>query len=429
MARAIREAVILAAGLGTRLLPLTENRPKAMIPVGGRPLIDHLLSALRDSGIERAIVVIGHGGERVASFVGDGSKWRMEVEYAIQRTYSGTADALRAAEGLLREDSFLLAYGDLLVGAESIRSVLGAWDSSGGFAVVGAVEVRDPRDFGLLIVDGDSLVDLIEKPEGPAAGRALANAGIFALPSEIMRFVSRTGPSERGELELTDSIRMAIEEGHTVRISRLNESDWMDLGRPWDVLEANKRVLAKARGKVEGEVEGGAEIFGDVIVSEGAVVKRGSRVEGPAFLGRGAIIGPSSRIRPYTSIGEGAVVGNFCEVKNSIVQRGTKIPHLSYLGDSIVGEDCNFGAGTIVANLRLDSGTIKMRIKDKVVDTGLRKFGAVIGDGVRTGINVSIMPGVKIGGGALIGPGCVIYNDIEPGMRVFCKQELTIKPP
>ncbi len=421
--------MILAAGLGTRLLPLTENRPKAMIPVGGRPLIDHLLSALRDSGIERAIVVIGHGGERVASFVGDGSKWRMEVEYAIQRTYSGTADALRAAEGLLREDSFLLAYGDLLVGAESIRSVLGAWDSSGGFAVVGAVEVRDPRDFGLLIVDGDSLVDLIEKPEGPAAGRALANAGIFALPSEIMRFVSRTGPSERGELELTDSIRMAIEEGHTVRISRLNESDWMDLGRPWDVLEANKRVLAKARGKVEGEVEGGAEIFGDVIVSEGAVVKRGSRVEGPAFLGRGAIIGPSSRIRPYTSIGEGAVVGNFCEVKNSIVQRGTKIPHLSYLGDSIVGEDCNFGAGTIVANLRLDSGTIKMRIKDKVVDTGLRKFGAVIGDGVRTGINVSIMPGVKIGGGALIGPGCVIYNDIEPGMRVFCKQELTIKPP
>jgi len=421
--------VILAAGLGTRLLPLTENRPKAMIPVGGRPLIDHLLSALRDSGIERAIVVIGHGGERVASFVGDGSKWRMEVEYAIQRTYSGTADALRAAEGLLREDSFLLAYGDLLVGAESIRSVLGAWDSSGGFAVVGAVEVRDPRDFGLLIVDGDSLVDLIEKPEGPAAGRALANAGIFALPSEIMRFVSRTGPSERGELELTDSIRMAIEEGHTVRISRLNESDWMDLGRPWDVLEANKRVLAKARGKVEGEVEGGAEILGDVIVSEGAVVKRGSCVEGPAFLGRGAIIGPSSRIRPYTSIGEGAVVGNFCEVKNSIVQRGTKIPHLSYLGDSIVGEDCNFGAGTIVANLRLDSGTIKMRIKDKVVDTGLRKFGAVIGDGVRTGINVSIMPGVKIGGGALIGPGCVIYNDIEPGMRVFCKQELTIKPP
>ena len=421
--------MILAAGLGTRLLPLTENRPKAMIPVGGRPLIDHLLSALRDSGIERAIVVIGHGGERVASFVGDGSKWRMEVEYAIQRTYSGTADALRAAEGLLREDSFLLAYGDLLVGAESIRSVLGAWDSSGGFAVVGAVEVRDPRDFGLLIVDGDSLVDLIEKPEGPAAGRALANAGIFALPSEIMRFVSRTGPSERGELELTDSIRMAIEEGHTVRISRLNESDWMDLGRPWDVLEANKRVLAKARGKVEGEVEGGAEILGDVIVSEGAVVKRGSCVEGPAFLGRGAIIGPSSRIRPYTSIGEGAVVGNFCEVKNSIVQRGTKIPHLSYLGDSIVGEDCNFGAGTIVANLRLDSGTIKMRIKDKVVDTGLRKFGAVIGDGVRTGINVSIMPGVKIGGGALIGPGCVIYNDIEPGMRVFCKQELTIKPP
>ncbi|MEM2735558.1 MAG: hypothetical protein QXV45_04680 [Candidatus Bathyarchaeia archaeon] len=121
--------------------------------------------------------------------------------------------------------------------------------------------------------------------------------------------------------------------------------------------------------------------------------------------------------------------GNFCEIKNSVIQRGTKIPHLSYLGDSIVGEDCNFGAGTIVANLRLDSRTIRMKIKDKIVDTGLRKLGAVIGDGVKTGINVSIMPGVKIGGGALIGPGCVIYDDVEPRARVFCKQELIIKPP
>ncbi|MEM2082590.1 MAG: sugar phosphate nucleotidyltransferase [Candidatus Bathyarchaeia archaeon] len=429
MARAISEAAILAAGLGTRLLPLTENRPKAMIPVGGKPLIDHILSALKASGIGRAVVVIGHGGEKIASFIGDGGRWGMEVEYAVQRSYSGTADALRVAGESLSDDRFLLVYGDLFLGVGSIRSVLEAWGGFGGFAIVGAVEVPDHRDFGVLIVDGDSLVDLIEKPIGPTPERALVNAGIFAFSSEILKFVSRTGPSERGELELTDSIKMAIKEGHGVRISRLDVSDWMDLGRPWDVLEANRRALSKASGRIEGEVERGAEIIGDVIVSRGAIVKSGSYVEGPAFLGEGAIVGPNSRIRPYTSIGEGVRVGNFCEIKNSVVQRGTKIPHLSYLGDSIVGEDCNFGAGTIVANLRLDSRTIRMRVKDKMVDTGLRKLGAVIGDGVKTGINVSIMPGVKIGGGALIGPGCVIYDDVEPGAKVFCKQELIVKPP
>ena len=420
--------MILAAGLGTRLLPLTENKPKAMIPVGGMPLIGHILSALKDSGIGRAIVVIGHGGEGVASFVGGGDRWGMEVEYATQGAYAGTADALRAAGGSLREDRFLLVYGDLLVGAGAIRAVLEAWGRSDGFAVMGAVEVQDRRDFGLLVVEGDLLVDLVEKPAGPGAGRALVNAGIFAFPSDMLKFASRTGPSERGELELTDSIKMAMREGHRIAISRLDGSDWMDLGRPWDVLEANRRVLSKASRRIEGDVERGAEVLGDVILSKGAVVKGGSYVEGPAFLGEGAVIGPSSRIRPYTSIGEGVRVGNFCEVKNSVVQRGTKIPHLSYLGDSIVGEDCNFGAGTIVANLRLDSKTIRMRVKGEVVDTGLRKFGAVIGDGVRTGINVSIMPGVKIGGGALIGPGCVIYSDIEPGARVLCKPGLEVKP-
>ncbi|MEM2988890.1 MAG: sugar phosphate nucleotidyltransferase, partial [Candidatus Bathyarchaeia archaeon] len=365
----------------------------------------------------------------IASFIGDGGRWGMEVEYAVQRSYSGTADALRVAGESLSDDRFILVYDTPFLVVVSISFVLEAWGGFGGFAIVGAVEVPDHRDFGVLIVDGDSLVDLIEKPIGPTPERALVNAGIFAFSSEILKFVSRTGPSERGELELTDSIKMAIKEGHGVRISRLDVSDWMDLGRPWDVLEANRRALSKASGRIEGEVERGAEIIGDVIVSRGAIVKSGSYVEGPAFLGEGAIVGPNSRIRPYTSIGEGVRVGNFCEIKNSVVQRGTKIPHLSYLGDSIVGEDCNFGAGTIVANLRLDSRTIRMRVKDKMVDTGLRKLGAVIGDGVKTGINVSIMPGVKIGGGALIGPGCVIYDDVEPGAKVFCKQELIVKPP
>jgi bifunctional UDP-N-acetylglucosamine pyrophosphorylase/glucosamine-1-phosphate N-acetyltransferase len=162
-----------------------------------------------------------------------------------------------------------------------------------------------------------------------------------------------------------------------------------------------------------------------VILGKDGVIRAGSIVEGPAFIGEGSKVGPNAYVRRFTFLDRGVRIGNACEVKNSIVMEGTKIPHLSYVGDSIVGCNCNIGAGTMVANLRFDEAFITATVKGERVSTGERKFGAVIGDNVRTGVNVSVMPGVKIGYGSWIGPGTVVSRDVPA--RTFVKSEQKLK--
>jgi bifunctional UDP-N-acetylglucosamine pyrophosphorylase/glucosamine-1-phosphate N-acetyltransferase len=203
--------------------------------------------------------------------------------------------------------------------------------------------------------------------------------------------------------------------------------DWMDLGRPWDLLEANERTLINQPLRINGTVEPGATLKGPVWLEDSASIKSGCYIEGPVYIGKGSKVGPNSRIRPYTSIGDDVVVGAACEIKNSIVMNGTKIPHLSYIGDSIIGEDCNIAAGTITANIRLDEKVLSMRVKGRLQVTGRRKLGAIMGDEVQTGINACIMPGVRVGAGSFIGPGTVVYKDVPDGYAVFGKQVMISK--
>jgi len=137
------------------------------------------------------------------------------------------------------------------------------------------------------------------------------------------------------------------------------------------------------------------------------------------FVGEGAIVGPNAYLRPGTSLGKGAKVGAGCEVKNSIVMDDdAKIPHLCYVGDSVLGNGVSLGAGTITANLKFNDSNVESRVKGKMVDSGQRKLGAFFGDGAKTGINVSIFPGVKIGADAWIGPGAVVRADVPSKARV-----------
>ena len=193
------------------------------------------------------------------------------------------------------------------------------------------------------------------------------------------------------------------------------------LSYPWDILEANRLGLEAQRAAVAGKVEEGVQTRGQVTIEAGAIVRSGSYLEGPVFVGRGSLVGPYSYLRPYTSLGENVRVGAGCEVKNSIVMDNARIPHLSYVGDSIIGEGSSLGAGTITANLRFDESHVKSRVKGELLDSGRRKLGAVVGDNVRTGINVSLFPGVKIGPGALVGPGTVVTGDVPSGARVKAK--------
>ena len=220
---------------------------------------------------------------------------------------------------------------------------------------------------------------------------------------------------------------MLAEEGKTVLAVQLSKNDWFDIGRPWDLLDANNWALKRMEHKVLGIVERGAHLVGPITVAESARIRSGAYIEGPVFIDEEADVGPNCYIRSGTSIGKKTRVGNGCEIKNSILMDGTHAGHLSYVGDSILGEKCNLGAGTIMANLRFDDGQIKMMVKDKIVDTGRRKLGAILGDGVKTGIKSLFMPGVKVGANSWVGANFMVERDIPANSLATLKQNSEIK--
>ncbi|MHA1754813.1 MAG: bifunctional sugar-1-phosphate nucleotidylyltransferase/acetyltransferase, partial [Candidatus Odinarchaeia archaeon] len=212
-----------------------------------------------------------------------------------------------------------------------------------------------------------------------------------------------------------------INEGKTV-LGCIIQSWWLDVGSPWDLLEANKIVLTRIHRSINGIIEPGANLIGDIIVEKNAIIRSGAYIIGPVLIDEEADIGPNCYIRPYTYIGKKVRIGNACEIKNSIILNGTHIGHLSYVGDSIIGHDVNFGAGTIIANLRFDNKPVYMNLKGKKVCSNRRKLGAVIGDNVKTGIGVNIIPGIKIGANSVIYPNVTVTIDVPAGKLLKIKK-------
>ena len=421
-------AIVLAAGEGKRLRPLTLTRPKVLIEVGGRPLLAHTLDALKAVGVSSVILVVGYMEEAIRSWLGDGGRLGLEVSYVRQPEQRGTADAIAVATGEIGpyEDA-LVVYGDLLVAPEALKKVLDEHTRRRPLATIGAVRVERPEHFGVMLVEDGWLKRLEEKPRGREwSGPPLANTGIYALTPEALQAMQDVGPSQRGELEATSALQELAEQGDTVRVVEIEPEHWLDVGRPWDLLEANERVLRRMEPEVLGKVEPGAYLNGPVFVAEDARVRSGAYVEGPAYIGPGADVGPNCYIRPCTSLGRGVRIGNACEIKNSIIMEGTHIGHLSYVGDSIIGAYCNLGAGTITANLRFDKKTIKMTVKGERLDTGRRKLGAVMGDYAQTGIGALLMPGVRVWPRCWIGPNVVVERDVtEDGAFIMLQQSLS----
>jgi len=418
------KAVVLAAGEGVRLQPLTFTRPKHMISVGGKPILEHCLDAVKACGINHAIIVVHYMADVIRQHFGSGEKFGLEIEYVEQPSVLGTGNAVSVVEPFI-EDDFVLVYGDLLFTPEALKKVLNLHSAKKPAATLAVVPVERPEDYGILEIEKDGLVKrIIEKPAREEAPSNMANAGIYTFSTEIFSKIRKIKASSRGEWEITDAIQLLIKEGGSVFAVEIPRADWFDIGRPWDLLEANRWVLNRMEHKILGFVETGAHITGPVTVAETAHIRSGAYIEGPAYIGEHSDIGPNCYIRPCTSIGRKVRIGNACEIKNSIIMDGVHIGHLSYVGDSIVGENCNLGAGTITANYRLDAGTVKMMIKDKLVDSGRTKLGAVLGDNVKTGINALFMPGVKVGNNCWIGPNVVVYRDVPPNTALFLKQNL-----
>lgn len=415
------KAVVLAAGLGTRMRPLTFTKPKFLLPVAGKPALDHVLLLLRNADIDEIAMVVGYGREQIVKRYGDGSRLGVKLRYFYQKKLLGTANAVSLAEDFVGGDRFLVMNGDTLVDQESLNTLLKRFEEVGSGkkfgGIMGTIEVEKPEQFGIVFLKGGKVSEIVEKPKRIKS--RLANAGIYIFDPTIFEAIKRTKKSKRGEYELTMSMKILINSGRTIYTSPLNL--WADIGRPWDLLVANEYFSREQRGEIRGKVEVGAHIEGNVYVGEDSCIRSGSYILGPTYIGKNCDIGPNCFIRPCTSIGDDVRIGNAVEVKNSIIMDHTNIGHLSYVGDSVIGSSCNLGAGTTIANLRLDEKPIKMEVGGKVISSGRRKLGTIIADNVRTGINCTINVGVKIGPDSAVGPGAVVYEDVSPNTMVFVK--------
>ncbi|MDQ1276800.1 MAG: UDP-N-acetylglucosamine diphosphorylase / glucose-phosphate thymidylyltransferase [Euryarchaeota archaeon] len=396
------KAVVLVAGKGTRMEPLTSDCPKVMLQVANKPILEHILNSAVEAGIKGFVFITGYLEEQIKTHFGDGSKWGVSIEYVQQKEQLGTANAIGYARGHV-EGAFLVLNGDMLIGQQDLKTLLSRKEE----AVICVKEVENPSDFGVLETRNNRVIRIIEKPRNPPTN--LANAGIYLFRESIFGFIDKTQPSVRKELEITDSIQMLIDSEAPVGYSPLEDS-WIDIGYPWDLLKANEYLLKALKGSCQGTVEPNVTIKGEVAIGKGSLIRSGAYIEGPVVIGENCDIGPNCFIRPSTALGNRVRIGNAVEVKNKIVMEGTHIGHLSYVGDSVIGCRCNFGAGTKVANLRHDGKNIKVMLKGRIIDSGRRKLGVIMGNDVHTGINTSINIGVVMTKGRATLPGEVVKH-------------------
>ena len=419
------KAVILSAGEGSRMRPLTLTRPKTMLPVAGKPIIQYNIEALKESGITDILLIVNYHEDIVKEYFGDGSKFGVNISYKTQEDFIGTANAISYAKDFINE-SIMVLNGDVILRRDVLKEIINEFEAEKPDTLMLLTEVDNPSSFGVVEIDGKNIKNIVEKPKPEEAPSNLINAGIYVFNQDIFSKIAETEVSERGEYEITDSVLMQVDEGKNV-IGLTTDNSWIDVGRPWELLEINEDIISKIKTTIKGKVEKGASINGHVFLDEGSIIRSGVYIEGNVYIGKNVDVGPNCYIRGNTYLADNVHVGNAVEIKNSIIMDNTNVNHLSYVGDSIIGHNCNIAAGTNIANLRFDNANVKTNVKGERIDSGRRKLGAIIGDSVKTGINSSLSPGVKIGINSTIGSGVLIYEDVPSNTRVLVKQNHIIQ--
>src|SRR5215213_378672 len=427
-------AVVLAGGKGTRM---KSNRAKVLHTLCGVPMVNHVMEVIRPLAPKKLLVVVGHQADVVRAVL------PKDAEAVLQTEQLGTGDAVRVALGAFggeQEGVLLVVNGDgPLISDRTLNELVERHRSAGVGATVLVAELEDPRGLGRVVEDA-GVVRIVEERDATEAERGinLVNLGLYAFElSEIRDAIGRLkAENGQGELYLTDVLEIIGSRSRAVtyRLKNPEEAnlvnDRSQLARAEEILrrrilDAHMRDGVTVRDPVSTHIEASVEIGRDTVILPGTflrgdtrigsdcvigpsadlldtVVGDGARVEHSvgrdAEVGEGAAVGPYAFLRPGTVLGPEAKVGAYCEVKNTQVGRGSKVPHLSYVGDAEIGEDANLGAGTITANY-----------------DGMNKNRTKIGDRAFTGVNTSLIAPVTIGEGAYIGAGSVVNKDVPPG--------------
>ncbi|MBF0279075.1 MAG: NTP transferase domain-containing protein [SAR324 cluster bacterium] len=391
------KAVILAANQSERLSPFTETRPKPMIRIAGKYILETTIEFLREVGVRDILLVVNYKQDMIQDYFSYGDRFGVNIEYVFQESVEGIGHALKLCQPILGSDSpLLLVYGDVLADGNIFREAMKTHYETGEDLAVVTLP-QSSEEFGNVYLDHEMKIRrLIEKPHaGHTANYVFA--GVFVLSSEIFQAL------EKYQNNMEQCYQALIQQNGLQ--ATLWEKGWIDIIYPWHILEANKmmmNLLQEARIHHTVVMKGQVHIEGPVIVEENVTIESGTILKGPCFIGRNSYIGNNALIREYSVLGPDSVIGYGSELKNSVLFGATTIGRLSFVGDSVVGENVKLGSGTTTVNHLTDFSFVEYNVEKRMVNTRLKKIGSFIGDDVTVGARQTLAPGTSVGSGKII---------------------------
>jgi glucose-1-phosphate thymidylyltransferase len=384
------KAVVLAAGKGRRLWPLTENRPKPMLPVANRPILEHIIDALTRTRVTEVLVVVGSNRDRIQSHFED-SYGDLEISYVVQDPQLGTGHALLQAESHLG-DSFVALNGDRVIDAAVVDAVIERRREASE-PVMTITRIEQPSRYGVVELDGRTVVGLEEQPHPDRAKSDYINAGVYAFGPEIFAAVRRI--ETHGEQALTDALATFIDEQRLEAVRY--QGTWLDVSAPWDLLAVNDALL-------------GTERSPDT-PPESATIDASAVVTDPTAIGENAVVHPQAAVLGGVSLGANVSVGAGAILDNTILLTDVTIKSGTVMTDCIVGANTTLGPNTTVEGGRTDVVLAESIHRDVTL-------GGVIGDNVTGGGNVTITPGTTVGNTATLDSGTYVSGRIEDESHV-----------
>ena len=394
------KAIILAAGEGAHLSPFSETRPISMIGVAGRTMLDNTFGLLKSAGINDIFIVVRHKKDKLIERLQQQDHNGLKLHYVEQKRKLGIGHAVMQIKNKISPgEYFLLLYGDTLT-AENIFSKVQQSFHSFKCPVASICLPPSNQMFGNVFLNARmEITKIVEKPKGNNLGNYVLS-GVFILPASFFKLLKSSGNSMEKALK-----KVVAEEG--LRAS-MWEDEWLDVVYPWEILTANKMIMdswQESSIAKTATLEANVTLQGIVRIEAGAIIKSGAVLEGPCCIGKGSYIGNNSLIRSYTSVGKNCKVGSGVELKNCVVMDNSQIGRLSFVGDSVLGENVDMGAGCMTVNRTVDWKPISVKNGKRPMGTGMTKLGAFLGDGVVVGAGNTLQPGMVVAPGKIL-PAC-----------------------
>lgn len=414
-----KQIVLLAAGISSRFFPFNTETHKSLVKICGKPVIGWTLDGLKKLKANNVLVVISKKDSAMKSYL-DSYKG-IDLKIVYQEKALGMGDALLSVKDSL-EDSFILGFPHF-VNENVFKQVSEVGSGKSGVGLL-VDQTEEPWKYGILTLDrGGEAIGIIEKPEKGSEPSNIRAAGCYLLTKEFIKFLEQTPLSEYQFESALDKF-MKSNKVSTIKA----DEPVMPLKYPWDIVAIKDYILEKlpeARS-TKAKISDTAVVRGKVIIEEGAKVLDFALVDGPCYIGKNAVVGSYCILRDKSVLGEGTELERYADCTRSIVGSGTHI-HSGFIGDSIIGEGARIGAGFITANRRIDRDNVKVEVKSEKVSTGNSRIGVLMGDFVKTGINVSTMPGVAIGQRSIIGPMTAVMENVPEKTLLYTKQDKRTK--